>query len=262
MFKISWIPNEIDSLSEESKIILNGILILNAENNFNRYLSKINEISQDYFDTERWKLIEKSEFFRQSLLHPKLNPLAKEIVEKKQESEKKKDPSLYPTWEQNADLSNLRDKAFLRRSDNMILESDSTLYVIDSGYQYFHIDSIYIDNLIKDITISYFNGNLLWYYSSKKSFMFQWAIINIILFIGLLIIGRNNLIKIAENSGISKLKVFGGILSIIIAVNGWVFIMKPTSLEFKYWLIPGLIFILVLLLLYSYSKIKPEKESV
>jgi hypothetical protein len=110
------------------------------------------------------------------------------------------------------------------------------------------------DDILKDVEDRYVGGTLIFPYQGYKSFSYQWAWINVllialILFLKWLIQKKVKLALLISNIVSS---------TILVTINGWVYSRKPDNLPFYYWILPGLFFVLAIIL---FSKLKlPENK--
>jgi len=209
---------------------IDGILVINGAKNFKWLNENAKKIGQGVASGEIKNLIIDSPLFKKISLDKKLSKMAKEIIVKKDHSEKDPDYE-YLTWQ------------FMQDVDKLAQEAEK------EGF-----DSIYIDELKKDVRTKLHSGMFLWYYSTLLDFMWQWTFINLILFVIFviaLVLKKINFLNIKSQFIAPVIKhnkiiqnVPFTILTIPFAVNGWIFYEKlPESLGIKYWIIPGIIFI-------------------
>ena len=188
------------------------------------------EIASWLVKVEIGDLVTSSEFFRESLAHPKLEPIAKGIQQKLSRS--KLDPSFsYPVWQLKLDVNELKKEA---RS--------------------FNIDVSYVEELLKTPSLKPHDGTFLWYYTDPKEFMLQWTLINAVLLIVILLMW---FFKYDDEPVLKKLAgVFGYTPSaLLVAVNAWIFIaQRPSVVGLIYWIIPGIIFLIALVLSVLFQK--------
>lgn len=166
-------------------------------------------IGQQLVDATIRSLIIDSDFFKKSLAHSRLEPMAKEIMAKKTRAEN--DPQfVYPLWQFKMDVKKLEDAA---RTEG-----------IETGY---------VHELLESKALTPVHGTLLWYYSSAWNFVLQWTILNSVLLLGILCAPK------WPNSHWLRIVA----VPVILAVNGWVFLKKPEPIGVMYWLLPGALFL-------------------
>lgn len=199
---------------------LKGPLIFSKATNFSRLQDIGRQIGRTIFETDIKDLITTSRSFQRFIGHKKLKPPAEEIALKKKRSEE--DPSFsYPLWMFKEDLISLQGEA---KKEG--------------------ISEDYVDELMEVLKTSAITGTLIFYYDSKEAFLIQWLSINALI---LCILTLTSKIKL---NGIPVIRFLVDILStmhverialpaIIFAVNAWVFAVKPTHLDIRYWIIPA-----------------------
>jgi len=198
--------------------------LLTGEVDFDFAIEKAKNIGRWLAESKIQSLFISSSFFREALAHKNLGPIAKVILEN--QSHVEKDPKFgYPFWKFQMDIESLRKEA-----------------------QKFGLDVSYVDRLFKDPTIKPQDGYLFWYYKNHVWFMLQWILINFAI-LAILLIERLRFKR-------KKIKIFEGISksAVIITVNGWIFHSRPDYIHFKYWVLPGLFFLICIFLTFKYKE--------
>lgn len=199
---------------------LKGPLIISNITNFKNASDIGEKIGVSLAETQLKQLIVKSKAFKYYVDEKKLKPLAEAIVAESKKSES--DPTLYPFWKFKDDLYKMHD------------------YAKKEG-----ISEGYVDDLIGMLKAGSMTGTLLFYYKNGHEFVIQWLLINAILFTIMTLLV---LVNVADVSLLEYLlpylrsvNIDKFLLSaIIVVVNGWVFTVKPTHLDIRSWIIPGI----------------------
>lgn len=204
------------------KFHLNSPLILVSENRFSWALEATKELGNEVAEVQIKELYINSDFFKQSLIYPKLEPKVREILQKKSHSEKGTFYK-YPLWEFKKDIDELKREA------KQVGLSDND-----------------VDELLNYTPLQPKDGTLFLYYRNHYEFTLQWIIVNSVLFFSALLLKRiKDKISALELifSTISEFigKAFIPVFSL--TINVWIFNKCPDSLEFYFWIIPGLIFL-------------------
>ncbi len=207
-------------------ILLEPVCILTGERDFSFAINKASKLGRWLAITEILQLFKDSELFRAALADKRLAGMAEKIQSNISRAEK--DSSYeYPLWQSKKDMADL--------------ENEAKKYGLDANYPRDLLT--YPANKPKD-------GVLLWYYKDYFGFSLQWSVINIIL---ILLTVFFALLKY-------KLKVVAFINTmwvksiILIIINGWVFRERPKYMDFKYWIIPGILFSLCFILAFFSEK--------
>lgn len=200
---------------------INGILVMNGEENLEWFAENAEKVGRRVLISEIKNLIEHSTFFKLSLFHKKISPKAKEIKEKQNRNDT--DPSFeYPLWQYKKEIVELKQ----------IAEKEG-------------IDTTYVDELITSLKPH--GGFLLWHYSDFLGFMWRWTLINLILLIFLVVLAFVKFKLPAFNPYIYRISI--STTTIITCINGWIFlVVRPEPLGVKYWIIPGGLLIICLIL--------------
>jgi hypothetical protein len=144
--------------------IIPYVALLTGERDFSFAIDKGKELGQELAEQEIRELFISSKFFRQALVYEKLIPVARDISNKV--SRAQKDPSFeYPYWQFKKDVEKLKELA------------------LQSG-----TDATFIGELFRDQRTRPHDGFLLWYYPDYLRFSIQWAVINVVLFAGSVIL--------------------------------------------------------------------------
>jgi hypothetical protein len=143
---------------------IKGLLIISSENTFDWTFEIARKIANQMVELEIKDLLTKSEFFRLSLADNKLRPIAENIIQKKSRSEKDKS-YLYTLWEFKKDINDLKKEA-----------------------KKYNVDSSYVDEILKDISLKPVDGTLFFYYKNEIGFMLQWSLMNLSIITILLIL--------------------------------------------------------------------------
>ena len=203
---------------------IDGILVINGAENFKWLNENAKKIGEGVADNEIINLFIDSPLFKQDTLNQKFSKLVKDIIKKRDRS--LKDPNFeYPLWQFKDEISRL------------IKEGEK------EGF-----DLSYLIELMKDASfkLNRHSGFLFWYYSTFLGFTWQWIIANSLLLIALITL---NFLKLNFLTYIiSKISI----PFIIVAINGWIFFEKPEALGITYWIIPGLLFVICLILGYVF----------
>jgi len=201
---------------------LKGPLIVTNATDFTGLSDIGREIGVTLFNKDYKELIIKSETFKYFLGHKKIKPIAEEIALKKKRSEEDKSFD-YPLWMFKEDLLKLQELS------------------IKEG-----ISKEYVDELVGMMKSSSMTGTLLYYYIDKNGFILQWLLINaslmlIMISISIIKINGTPIVQLLLN-GLTAIQADKYLLTVIIvAVNSWVFTVKPPHLDVRYWLIPALL---------------------
>ena len=199
---------------------LNGPLLISNITNF-KNVSDIGEnIGTSLAEMQIKQLIVRSKAFNFYIDEKKLKPVAQAIVENIKRSES--DPTVYPFWKFKNDLYQLH------------------AYAEKEG-----ISGEYVDELIGMLKTGSMTGTLLVYYKNGHEFIVQWLLINAFLFTCMTL---SVFIKVGDSSLLNYLVPFLKsinvdkflLTAIVVLVNGWVFAVKPTHLDVRFWVIPGI----------------------
>jgi hypothetical protein len=214
-------------------LYLNGPLVVTGEKNFEWGAKVAREIGESYFLKERVEIItKKSEFFKKALANPELSKYAKEIVDKKRKYFDSGEYYKLPIYEFDKDLSELRKKSL----------------------KYNITDSSYIDKLISQAEANP-RYSFLWEYSDINDFVYQYMIIEFLIFVLIVIIYRVKIIgKSLVNYILIPHKAYA-FLGFIIAINGFLITYKPEHLNLLALWKPFIIFLgVIIYLLYKLYK--------
>ena len=110
------------------------------------------------------------------------------------------------------------------------------------------LDISYVDNLLKDPSISPSDGYLFWYYKSRAGFVFQWVLVDVVLLLAIaafLITKRWT--KLAK-WGATGLFVALIRSSVVLGINAYIFAKKPEALRVDYMILPGILLLACLAL--------------
>ncbi len=199
---------------------LNGPLLISNITNFNNVSDIGENIGTSLAEMHIKQLIVRSKAFNFYINEKKLKPLAEAIVENIKRSES--DPSLYPFWKFKNDLYQMH------------------AYAEKKGISY-----EYVDELIDMLKAGAMTGTLLVYYKNGYEFVMQWLLINAILFTCMTLL---LFLKVGDSSLLNYLLPFLKSINvdkfllsaIVVAINGWVFAVKPAHLDVRFWVIPGI----------------------
>jgi len=179
--------------------------------------------ANDIFNYQLQEYYVESELFRKALIHPKFKNMASEIMQRRAEANNK--VKEYPQWEFERDTNKMRAIA----KENNFSEN-------------------YVDEIIKDPQYYPISGVLLFYYSNKKAFMFQWCLINIILFISICIL---NYLELLDKATLRAV-----LLTVLLTINGWIYKKKSEMVSMEYWILPFIELVASLFILYIHQIIK------
>jgi len=194
------------------------VAILTGEKDFSFAIKKSKKLGKELAEYEIEQLLISSPFFKEALIYDKLMPFAKEIEYKR--SRAQKDATfIYSYLDLKKDMLTLQKKA------------------IELGLQ-----ANFVDNLFRDPKIKLHDGVLLWYYRDFKDFMYQWTLINVVLFIFLIFLRLTKKKLVFERLNKLNNKLSRSV--ILSSVNGWVFLQKPAFMNIKYWILPGFFFLI------------------
>lgn len=166
--------------------------------------------------------------YNESQAYPLFSPHIKDILSKL--SRAKKDPTFdYPYWRLKTDIFLLKEEV--------------------SKY---NLKTTFIDELLKESGLQPNDGTLLWYYSNYLGFTLQWTAINgfLLIIVILIIILYKHQRFINYKLYISKLPI----AVVISTLNGWIFLSKPENINFIYWILPGILFVVTIFVAFYYLK--------
>ncbi len=135
-------------------------------------------------------------------------------------------------------------------------EPDSQVFELKDEAKKFGVDGTYIDDLLKDTSLKPHRGTLLWYYPKRSGFMWQWIFVNLIFLLIIIVLGY---IEYGGQPLINLIPAYGGKyipIVIITGVNYWIFSKKPEELGVSYWILPGILFLLCIILSIGFDNIK------
>jgi hypothetical protein len=222
-------------------IDMKPLTFITGENDFSFALDKADEYGQDFAHNQIRQLFETSEFFKMALLDQRLSPKAIIINQKYSRAEKDLEYK-YPYWEFKKDVNELKGEAKANG-----------------------IDASYIDDLLKYPSNQPKDGYLLRYYPNHFWFSVQWIVINIVLLVVfsiIVIVERTNCtVAVLMNKWWPNLFIRLSLNAILLSINAWVFLVeKPKDMNFKYWIIPGALFVACFLL--TVLKAKGKKQNL
>jgi hypothetical protein len=216
-FQISIRPRSFDRF-----IYFPGIILISKEKSFGKL---VKESLKDACDLEIKDKYISSKYFKEAMIHPILKDYALKIKQKQAASKAKEQE--YPIWEFEKDLQEMRKIAKKAGLANN-----------------------YVDEMIKDPQYEPITGKLLYYYSDKLGFMWQWSIINSGLFLFVIVLCHFFPSICNSNSYLILMT------ATIVTINKWVY-DKATDIDFIYWVIPGLLFIASFLFVFHKKSLLP-----
>ena len=139
-------------------------------------------------------------------------------------NDKRRSQKNYSLWECEKDLSELK------------------IIAVTYGIE----DTSYAGNLLIYDAGSMPRGTLLWTYKGESGYMWQWVTINVVCaFFTLLLVF---LVRKSESRIVRSVAILSS-PSVLTALNMWVFFGKPESMDIRYWIIPGLLFVVCWLIM-------------
>lgn len=221
-----------DDNNNVRRVINEYVGIMTGDRDFSFSLEKAESIGADIAKHHILSLFINSNLFREFLAYKNWSPLVKDILLNM--SRANKDITFeYPLWKVKDDIINLKFEA------NKV-----------------GIDTSYIDELFKDPSLAPRDGVLLFYYKDYFGFAVQWITINIGLF---LILVALNLYR--KNIKATLIPLTNKITpAIVLSINYWVFDSRPKFIDYKYWIIPGIIFVVCMGLCIDNFKTEKAKK--
>jgi len=233
--QLFWIRGlELVGVSENKdttrKIIsLKGIALMSGVSKVEKWIYMAENVGSTIANEEIQHLWINSEYFRTILANDRLAPFANSILIKIAHANESQG--------YNYDSSQfLRDKQIIKNK-------------IDS----FHI-SITADAMFSDLLPKIRTGTLLWFYSRYKGFEIQWILINIVYFLAVVLLILTRVIDKLKEPVNKK-----GLMVALCSINGWCFAKLPRGMDWKYWIIPGIV---ILLTYYVLFYLKAKRQDV
>lgn len=194
-----------------------GLIIYSSVTDINELKKTLTKGLKDFLEYEVLNKYLESEEFKKALVHPILKQYATEINRRKAEAINKiKD---YPLWEIEKHIKKVNEVA-----------------------KAYGLSSDYVDKMLKDEQYTPIAGKLFYYYANEMEFMKQWIALNLLLVLVSILIHKS---KFRYN-----MLVVGGMAIFITASNSFVFSKRHDLIDFKYWLIPLLLWLISYIILY------------
>jgi hypothetical protein len=219
-----------DSTIIEHHFNKNAVNMLARSNEITRWLDSAKTIGKNEANSEIQELFVRSQYFREALANAILEPLAREILIKRQRN--KSDQNYYYTLSE-----------FLHDKQAIKTRMDS-----------FHI-SLPLDSLFSDAAMKIRTGNLLQFYTSYEEFEFQWVIVMFGFTLALLLAIIFDKLDIFISLGMYSRK---GLFLMSTAIYAWCWKLRPEGLSFFYWILPFLFIPIVFCLLFY----KPPRRNL
>jgi hypothetical protein len=199
---------------------LKGILLIISTTEFSNVTDVAKAIGRQLFNFDVQNLAKESKTFQHFLTDKKLRPIAEMIALKMKQNES--DPSSYPFWQFKQDMLDLQTKA------------------ANEG-----VGKEYASELVEWMKSGAISGTLLFHYNSSKEFILQWILINacFLLIMVMAVFIRVNDVPLIRYvlDALAVVKVEKYLLAtLLLAINLWVFKLRPPHMHLGYWILPGM----------------------
>jgi hypothetical protein len=188
--------------------------IIYANKDFRHAIKGASLVGRDAAELEIMNYFRSSQFFRDVQGYDHFTPIAKKIMRDSTRTD-------IPYWQFKNDIRELR------------------IDMKDYG-----MSTEFIDNLFEDPSIR--PHSLFWKYSSNSGYILQCTLFQAIFLLMIIFLEK---LKLNNLKKVRLIRLFQLILP---AVSGVLFWMKPQSVNIIYWVIPGFIFLMSMLLSYNH----------